>query len=281
MPVDGANLQGANVRQVVVQADAAAQSLRPVPPTDSVVRPLAHLGERLLADRNQTDEGDLYVQRQEDDAPYSAGDALNGNGRYEQEQQENRPRHGKDEADDDNEDSVHGESPWSELGDPHEAQERLLKALAALPYAHAAEVFRSMDRSMLTGLLLPGERIGAVRTAMATYQKQSMLVQTAPEAFRMAVHGALGAAEVYASSKDGTPRETARKLVSLARQAVRSESDAGRELSAFLDEALLDVSRANGEGALRAVTLLAIVDTAISHWREGQNVGTVLPWSLL
>lgn len=281
MPVDGANLQGANVRQVVVQADALAQTLRPPPPVESTVRPLSHLGERLLADRNQTVEGDLYVQRQEDDAPYSAGDALSGHGRHEPQQQERKRRQGGDESEDDGDDSLQGESPWAELSDPHEAQERLLKALATLPHARSGEVFRDMDRSMLTGLLLPGERPAAAGAAMAMYQRHSMLVQTAPEAFRLAVHGALAATEAYASAKDGVSRETARKLVSLARQAVRSESDVGRELAAFLDESLLEVSRADAAGALRAVTFLAIVDSAISHWRETANVGTVQPWSLL
>lgn len=115
---------------------------------------------------------------------------------------------------------------------------------------------------------------------MASYQRQTMQVLTAVEAFRMAVHGALKVSELCSSEEDAEYRERARKLVSLARQAVRSESDVGRELSAFLDESLLEVSRGAADGTLRAVALLSIVDNAISLWREQHNVGTVQPWSL-
>lgn len=275
MPVDGANLQGANVRQVVVQADAAALTVRPPPPTDSVTRPLAHLGERLQIERNQSVGEDLVVQRQDENPDYSAGDALNGDGRREGGRGQRRQRGTGEEG---GEAAPENAEPWSALGDPGAAQQRLKVALDALPFARVGEVFRNMDRSMLTGLMMPGAIAG--NAGMATYQRQTMQVLTAVEAFRVAVHGALKASELCSSSDDAASRERARKLVSLARQSVRSESDVGRELSAFLDEALLEVSRGNEGGALRSVTLLAIVDSAISLWREEHNVGTVLPWSL-
>lgn len=276
MPVDGANLQGANVRQVVVQADAAALMVRPPPPTDSVVRPLAHLGERLQAEKNQSVGEELVVQRQDENPEYSAGDALNGDGRHEGGGRK-RHREGGEDAAEAARDEVDPE-PWSSLGDPAAAQERLKNALDALPFARIGDVFRGMDRSMLTGLLLPAK--GGVGSGLATYQRQTIQILTAVEAFRMAVHGAQRAAETCSSGGDPDEREKARKLVSLARQAVRSESDAGRELSAFLDEALLEVSRSGEGGALRSVMLLGIVDSAISLWRDRHNVGTVPPWSL-
>lgn len=279
MPVDGANLQGANVRQVVMQADTAALSIRPPPPVDSPVRPMATLGERLLVERNQSVGEDLFVQRQDDNQEYSAGDALNGHGR--QDEHHRGRRRGNGSADDDDaDDSLHAEEPWSDLGDPKEAQERLRQALLELPIARVAEVFRDMDRSMLAGLLFRGND-AAPRRGAASYQKQSVLVQTALESFRLAVHGALREAMAFEDGNDPVTRESARKLISLARQAVRSESPVGRELSAFLDESLLEVSRPGGEGILRAVALLAIVDSAISLWRDSHNVGTVVPWSML
>lgn len=283
MPVDGANLQGANVRQVIVQADVAALSLRPPPPTDSAARPLAQLGERLLGERNQSVGEDLYVQSQEDDVRYSAGDALNGNGKQDGERQRRR-RQGSENAEDASEASeasANDEEPWSQLGDIGQAQERLKACLDGLHLSRASEVFREMDRSLLTGLLMSDVPIRSAQPGMASYQRQTIQVQTAPEAFRLAVHGAMRAAEVCAESNDPDAREKARKLISLARQTVRSDSAAGHELSAFLDDSLLEVSRMEGRGELRAVALLAIVDSAISLWRERHNVGTVVPWSLL
>ena len=279
MPVDGANLQGANVRQVVMQADTAALSIRPPPLVDSPVRPLATLGERLQVERNQSVGENLFVQRQEDNQDYYAGDTLNGHGR--QEEHHRGRRHASGEEDEDNpDDSLHAEEPWSDLGDPKEAQERLQQALLELPVTRVSEVFRDMDRAMLAGLLYRGCD-AAPRRGAVSYQKQSVLVQTALESFRLAVHGALRETMAIGDGKEPATRECARKLISLARQAVRSESPVGRELSAFLDESLLEASRAGGEGALRAVALLTIVDTAISLWRERHNVGTVVPWSML
>lgn len=279
MPVDGANLQGANVRQVVMQADTAALSIRPPPPVDSAARPLAQLSERLLGERNQSVGEDLFVQRQDDNQKYSAGDALNGHGRQD-DQHRGRRKGSTPGEEDDSDDSFHAEEPWSELGDPKEAQERLKQALLELPISRVAEAFRDMDRAMLSGLLFRG-RDFAPRRGAVSYQKQSVLVQTSLESFRLAVQGALREAESFDAEKDPAERESARKLISLARQAVRSESPVGRELSAFLDESLLEVSRSGGEGVLRAVALLSIVDSAISLWRGSHNVGTVVPWSLL
>lgn len=281
MPVDGANLQGANVRQVVVQADAAVQAHlargnQPAGP-ESVVRPLAHLHERVQVEKNQTIGTDLYVAQQEDNPEYNAGDALNGHGRREPDRQSRRREGSGDEGPADEEPSSSGE--WSELGDPREAQERLLKGLSALSLAQAAEeVFGNMDRHLLSGLLLPEG--GGHAGALAAYQRQTVQVQPGPEAFRAAVLGAQRAVERYASEGREEDRELARKLVSLARQGVRSGSVVGRELAAFLDEALLEASRPRAAGALKAVAHLAVVESAISLWRESRNVGTVLPWSL-
>jgi len=94
------------------------------------------------------------------------------------------------------------------------------------------------------------------------------------------VQGAQRSAEIYSECMEAGACERARKLVSLARQGVRTSSVVGRELAGFLDEALLEVSRPDAAGALKAVGLLAVVESAISLWRESLNVGTVLPWSL-
>jgi len=282
MAVEGPNLQGAGVRQVIVQTDAAVQAQlvrREAPPVESAARPLAHLGDRLQAERNQNVGEDLFVQKQDDDQKYSAGDALNGNGR--QDGQSRRHRRPKTVVRDPSYgDDVPAESEdWSELGDPREAQERLLKALGSLPLAQSGEVFAPMDRHLLSGLLLPEVATGAVG-GLAAYRKQAVLIEPGPEAFRLAVQGAQKAAELYATGLRTPDRELARKLISLSRQGIRTSSEAGQELSAFLDEALLEVSRPEGTGALRAVGLLALVESAISLWRGSQNVGTVLPWSL-
>lgn len=282
MPVDGANLQGANVRQVVVQADAAVQAhlaRNSVPGgPDAVVRPLAQLHERVQVEKNQTIGTDLYVAQQEDNPEYNAGDALNGHGRREPDRQpRRRPAAEEGDGQVDEEPSSSGE--WSELGDPREAQDRLLKGLAELSLAQAAEeVFGTIDRHLLSGLLLP--ETGGHTNALAAYQRQTVQVQPGPEAFRAAVHGAQRAVERYATEGREEDRELARKLVSVARQAVRSGSVVGRELAAFLDDALLEASRPRAAGALKAVGHLAIVESAISLWRESRNVGTVLPWSL-
>ncbi|MCB9496649.1 MAG: hypothetical protein H6686_07175 [Fibrobacteria bacterium] len=282
MPLDGANMQGANVRQVVVQADVAIQAnlgRRDAPGVESHVRPLAHLAERLQAEKNQNVGTDLFVERQEDNQKYSAGDALNGHGKQDARKQRRKPKTEgeEDSSPDETDEQEEGSAAWSVLGDPREAQTRLLKALADLEARDASSVFIGLDRHILSGLLLPtGKPSGAVQA----YQKQTMQVQAAAEAFRAAVHGAQQAVEAYSSGHDDADRERARKLVSLARQGVDASSKVGVELAAFLDEALLEVSRPEESGLLRAVGLLAVVESAISLWREGHNVGTVLPWSL-
>jgi len=283
MPVDGANLQGANVRQVVVQADAAVQAhlaRNSVPGgPDAVVRPLAHLHERVQVDKNQTIGTDLYVAQQEDNPDYNAGDALNGNGRRERDGQPRKHPTPDGATQEETTDGGDQAEEWSSLDDPRAAQERLLKGLSELSLAQAAdEVFGNIDRHLLSGLLLP-EGAGHAG-ALVAYQRQTVQVQPGPEAFRAAVLGAQKAVERYAADGRDEDREQGRKLVSLARQGVRSGSVVGRELAAFLDAALLETSRPRATGALKAVAHLAIVESAISLWRESRNVGTVQPWSL-
>lgn len=288
MAVDGAslsNLQGANVRQVLVQSDAAAQAQlvrRDATGVESPVRPVAQLGDRLQAEKNQIIGSELFVQKQDDQQTYNAGDALNGNGKRDPERRRRRRRTGEDgaeagEAEDDPEES--GETAWSELDDPRAAQERLLAGLAVLRLADAGTVFGPMDRQVLSGLVLDAPHHGTSQ-ALAAYRRQTVRIQPGPESFRTAVQGALAASQRLAAGPSPADRELARKLVSLARQSLKTDSAVGAELAGFLDEALLEVSLPEGRGALRATTLLAIVDSAISLWRESLNVGTVLPWSL-
>lgn len=287
MAVDGAsvsNLQGANVRQVLVQSDAAAQAQMVrtnATGIESPVRPVAHLGERIQVEKNQNIGQDLFVQKQDDQQQYNAGDALNGNGKRDPERRRRRRPKGdgsaSEESESDSDDT--GEAEWSDLGDPREAQERLLRGLSGLTLADAGAVFGSIDRPLLSGLLLDGHDAGS-SGALKAYRKQTVQIQPGPESFRMAVQGALAASQRYASGKGMIDRESARKLVSVARQGLKTDSAVGLELATFLDEALLEVSLPDATGALRAVTLLAVVESAISLWRESLNVGTVLPWSL-
>lgn len=287
MAVEGANLanlQGANVRQVLVQSDAATQAQmvrRDASGIESPVRPVAHLGDRLQVEKNQNIGEELFVQKQDDQQKYSAGDALNGNGKRDSRRRRRRRPSGEASAPDDpdSEDSTSGSDAWSDLGDPREAQERLLRGLSSLTLGDAGTVFGPMDRNLLSGLLLEGAHAGA-SSALNAYRKQTVQIQPGPESFRMAVQGALAASERYFSGKGESDREAARKLVSVARQGLKTDSAVGFELANFLDEALLEVSMPEGSGALRAVTLLAVVESAISLWRESLNVGTVLPWSL-
>lgn len=287
MAVDGAslsNLQGANVRQVLVQSDAAAQTLtvrNQLAGLESPVRPVAHLGERIQVEKNQNIGEDLFVQKQDDQQEYNAGDALNGNGKGDP-RRRRRSRKGQDGADaeaSEGDEDGSGEAEWSELGDPREAQERLLRGLSVLTLVDAGTVFGSVDRQLLSGLLLDGSP-GRMSGALNAYRKQTVQIQPGPETFRMAVQGAVAATQRYAAEQGPADREAARKLVSVARQGLKTESAVGSELASFLDEALLEVSLPEARGALRAVTLLSVVENAISLWRESLNVGTVLPWSL-
>lgn len=287
MAVDGAsvsNLQGANVRQVLVQSDAAAQALMVrtnASGIESPVRPVAHLGDRLQMEKNQNIGAELFVQKQDDQQKYNAGDALNGNGKRDSERRRRRrsSEDGSASGEPESEDSSSQSDDWSDLGDPREAQERLLRGLSGMTLADAGSVFGSLDRHLLSGLLLDGAT-GGVSNALNAYRRQTVQIQPGPESFRMAVQGALAASERYAAGTSVHDRESARKLVSVARQGLKTESAVGLELANFLDEALLEVSMPDAKGALRAVTLLAIVESAISLWRESLNVGTVLPWSL-
>lgn len=286
MAVEGANLanlQGVNVRQVLVQSDAAAQAQMPrrdATGIESPVRPLAHLGDRLQVEKNQNIGEDLFVQKQDDQQAYNAGDALNGNGKRDPERRRRR-KGGETSAsgEPDGENDEGADEEWSDLGDPRAAQERLQVGLSALSLADAGAVFGSLDRVLLAGLLQDTVGSGS-SPALNAYRKQTVQVQPGPESFRAAVQGALTASQRYAADCSPADREAARKLVSVARQGLKTDSAVGSELANFLDEALLEVSMPEGKGALRAVTLLAVVESAISLWRESLNVGTVLPWSL-
>jgi hypothetical protein len=82
MGIDAPNLEGSNLRQVLVTADQAAQTQVHLHRDGGDFQ--ARLGmamvEKALRTRDQSDATDMVVKRQEDQAQFSTGDSLNGGG---------------------------------------------------------------------------------------------------------------------------------------------------------------------------------------------------------
>ncbi|HOX52398.1 MAG TPA: hypothetical protein PKY05_12985, partial [Fibrobacteria bacterium] len=82
MGIDAPNLQGANLRQVVVQGELAAQIQNQSRREGGEFQQRlgAAVVEKTLRSRDQTESPEMVVRRQEDNAQFSAGDALLGGG---------------------------------------------------------------------------------------------------------------------------------------------------------------------------------------------------------
>lgn len=156
MGIDAPNLQGANLRQVVVQGDQAAQILNQSRRDSGEFQQRlgAAMVEKAIRSRDQTDANEMVVRRQEDNAPFAAGDSLlgggGGGGSYENSPQ-TQPRP------DEYEHSASESTPALRLlPDPFAHCERIAHVLSLSSRADLEAQFQGIDRRLLAGLLDPG-----------------------------------------------------------------------------------------------------------------------------
>lgn len=155
MGIDAPNLQGANLRQVVVQGEQAAQILNQSRRDGGEFQQRlgAAMVEKTIRSRDQTDSNEMVVRRQEDNAPYAAGDSLQGGGgggggTDGSPQTPARP---------DEYDHRGGEStpPLRLLSDPFSHCEEIARNLSQSSRADLEAQFQGIDRRLLAGLLDP------------------------------------------------------------------------------------------------------------------------------
>ncbi|MBK8804516.1 MAG: hypothetical protein IPN71_21125 [Fibrobacteres bacterium] len=154
MGIDAPNLQGANLRQVLVQADHAAQILNQSRRDGGEFQQRlgAAIVEKALRVRDQTESAEMVVRRQEDNAQFSAGDSLLGGGGGGGDDSEHNPSSKTDEYDHHDSDSAPG---LHLMEDPFLHCDRLCQTLAQTSRAQLESQFQGIDRRLLAGLLDP------------------------------------------------------------------------------------------------------------------------------
>lgn len=156
MGIDAPNLQGANLRQVVVQADHAAQILNQSRRDGGEFQQRlgAAVVEKALRVRDQTESADMVVRRQEDNSQFASGDALlgGGGGGGGGDNSPHNPSSKTDEYDHHASDSTPG---LHLLEDPFQHCERICETLSKTGRAGLESQFQSIDRRLLVGLLDP------------------------------------------------------------------------------------------------------------------------------
>jgi len=269
---DGPNFEGANIRQVVTQADQAAQIQATRRDTADFQSRMgsAFIEKGLRAKDQATSASDMVVHRQEDQAQFSAGDALNGgsNGTAGgQEDDSSEPNKPKAQA-------AESEPALDTLPDPFEVAERFGQQLHKLGKGAAVVAFRSMDRRLLAGL--SGADLSGKRAA-DTYRQQSILTGGAADSVRMALEAALRESLVLAGGRGEIDR--IRKLLSLVRQGCRSEPGPGRDLSSLAGHMLVRISREEDGAVSEALGLLSHLVGSIREWRGDVSRGMLPPWA--
>lgn len=151
MGIDAPNLQGANQRQVLAQGDQVAQTLNQTrrDNLEFQSRLDTAMVERALRARDQTEDREMVVHRREDEATFSAGDAMLGGGR-------NSSSEGSDsEAETTERTEAEILVGLAVLPDPFGHCERIVGALRSLGRREMEGQFQSIDRRLLAGLLEP------------------------------------------------------------------------------------------------------------------------------
>lgn len=266
MEMDVPNLQGANLRQVVVNGDHAAQLQQQGrrDGADFQVRLGAAMVEKTLRARDQTDSPEMVVHRQEDQAEFSTGDTLNGGGGG------GGHRDDPPSNSDSNHDSGHDQIPgiaW--LDDIDSAIEQWAESLRSSD-RHALEAsFRGIDRNTLAGLVERPSHSGADQ-----YRRQSVLTAVPSDLVRQCLESGLREAIHLATGIGDVDR--LRKFLSLARQGSRIDSPLGALLSRITGHLLLEFSRQTPDSNSRGLGILAGI---VGYWRDWRqtNSGGILP----
>lgn len=152
MGIDAPNLEGSNLRQVLVNADQAAQFQVNLHRDGGEFQ--SRLGmamvEKTLRTRDQSDATDMVVKRQEDQAQFSAGDSLagGGGGGGGSGSSESRSSHDGDSLFEDSE----SRSSMEALDAPFDVADRFRSALLQGGRQIGDQAFRSVDRRFLAGL---------------------------------------------------------------------------------------------------------------------------------
>lgn len=150
MGIDAPNLEGANLRQVLVTGDQAAQLQLNMHRDGGEFQ--ARLGmamvEKALRMRDQSDATDMVVKRQEDQADFSAGDSLNGGGGGGTGTGESRSSHDGDSVFEDSE----SRSSLDTLDAPFDLADQFRAELLQGGRKIGDLAFRAIDRRFLAGL---------------------------------------------------------------------------------------------------------------------------------
>lgn len=271
--IDAPNLQGSNLRQVVAQGDQAAliQAARR-DTSEFQARMGGALVEKALRSQDQAEgRTDVVVHRQEDNASFSAGDALNGNAG-------GGPSGGEEEESAPGRQQGSGSRPDSPLllealSDPFLVAERFGQEMRRLGKDAATSAFRDMDRRLLAGLSRPDS---APKAANA-YRQQSILTGGAAETVRTALEAALREALGLVGG-NGDP-DRLRKLLSLARQGCSASEGPGRDLSSLAGHMLVRISRSEPDALTESLGLLSHLVGSFRDWRAEVSHGMLPPWA--
>ncbi len=273
MGYDGPNFEGANIRQVLTQGDQASQLQAARRDTaDFQSRMGATFVEKGLRAKDQaTSASDMVVHRQEDQAEFSAGVALNGGSNGTSGGQE-------DDASDPNKPKAQvgdSEPALEILPDPFELAEHFGQELHRLGKSASTISFRSMDRRLLAGLSgtdLTGKR------ASDTYKQQSILTGGTVDSVRMCLEAALREG-LHLMGGNGE-LDRLRKLLSLIRQGCRPEPGPGRDLASLAGHMLVRISRDEAGALGEALGLLSHIVGSIRDWRTEVTRGMLPPWAM-
>ena len=150
MGIDAPNLGGANLRQVLMTGDQAAQLQLNLNRDGGEFH--SQLGmamvEKTLRLRDQSDATDMVVKRQEDQAQFSTGDSMNGGGQGGHGTGESRSSPEGDSLFEDSESRTSLET----LDAPFDVADRFRAQLLQGGRQIGDQSFRSIDRRFLAGL---------------------------------------------------------------------------------------------------------------------------------
>jgi hypothetical protein len=150
MGIDAPNLQGANLRQVLVTGEQAAQLQANMHRDGGEFQ--SRLGmamvEKALRTRDQSDATDMVVKRQEDQAQFSSGDSLHGGGGGGAGTGESRSSRDEDSLFEDSD----SRSSLDTLDAPFELADQFRASLLEGGRKIGDQAFRAIDRRFLAGL---------------------------------------------------------------------------------------------------------------------------------
>jgi hypothetical protein len=272
MGIDAPNLQGANLRQVVASGDQASQlqqaQRKESPEFQSRLNQL--VVKETIRSRDQTDASDMVVKRQEDNAQFGTGDALLGGGGG---GGDGDRRRGNDEDGAPDEQEQH--TALAALDAPFEATERLRTGLFQGGREAGDRYFRGVDRNLLAGLVEhPTTSAGS-----EVYRRQAILTSGSSDTVRRCLETALRDS-IALSTGSGCDLDRLRKLLSLARQACRTEIPGpGRDLHDLAGHMLVRISRQDPDALAESVGLLSELVGSFRDWRATNSGAMVNPWN--